>query len=160
MSDQEKLVKIHVDLPHHWGTNRETFWAHQKGEDLYQIRNVPFFAYGLNFLDIVRTFPAATAGELFISSLDRPSGHQTLRVIFSPETPPAAREPILRRLEQMGVATERYNESAYSVDIPVQLNFDAVFDFLEDFEEKEILSFEGNEQRTEGSFDDLPTTDS
>ena len=156
MPEQPMLVKIHVELPHHWGTDRETFWAEPVGEDLYQLRNVPFFAYGLNFLDVVRAAPGATDSELRIISLDRPSGHQTLRVIFTPETEAPLQEEVLSPLDGFGATAERYNASACSVDIPPTGDFNAVFELFEEQEGKGILSFEGNEQREEGSFDDPP----
>ena len=51
--DDDSLVKVHIDLPNHWGTNGEALWARSLGGDRYQIDNVPFFAYDLNFRDIV-----------------------------------------------------------------------------------------------------------
>ena len=49
----DNLTKVHIDLPNHWGTGGESMWARALAEDRYEIRNVPFYAYGLNFLDVV-----------------------------------------------------------------------------------------------------------
>jgi hypothetical protein len=54
MDNNEELVKIHVVLPDNETIGGECLWAKQLGNDLYEIRNAPFFAYDLHFYDVVR----------------------------------------------------------------------------------------------------------
>jgi len=49
----EGLQKILVDLPNHWATGGESLWAMPLGNDEFEIRNTPFYAYGLNWGDVV-----------------------------------------------------------------------------------------------------------
>lgn len=53
MTDEEKLTKIHVDLPNHWATSGESLWVVEIGPDHYEIRNLPVYAYSLNLADVV-----------------------------------------------------------------------------------------------------------
>jgi Domain of unknown function (DUF4265) len=48
------LTKVHLDLPNHWWFKGESLWAKSLGNDLYEIQNVPYCAYGLNCGDVVR----------------------------------------------------------------------------------------------------------
>ncbi|WP_298065795.1 hypothetical protein [uncultured Acinetobacter sp.] len=48
----EQLTKIYIDLPNHWWLKGESFWAKSLGDDLFEIQNVPFCAYGLNFREL------------------------------------------------------------------------------------------------------------
>ena len=54
MAPHENLRNIHVDLPNHPTACGESMWAVDLGDDLYELRNVPFLAYGLNYGDVVR----------------------------------------------------------------------------------------------------------
>jgi Domain of unknown function (DUF4265) len=51
---EESLTKVYIDLPNHWATGGESMWALPLGGDLYEIRSAPFYAYGINWGDIVR----------------------------------------------------------------------------------------------------------
>jgi len=42
------LTKVLVELPEEVGTTGERLWARQVADDLYEIRNVPWYAYKLN----------------------------------------------------------------------------------------------------------------
>ena len=57
MAETEELTKIHIDLGDNPESGGEAMWAKALGDDLYELRNSPFFAYDLNFLDIVRAIP-------------------------------------------------------------------------------------------------------
>src|SRR5438046_10028757 len=96
MGSDEDLTKIVVDLPNHWATGGEGMWAKPLGKDLYEIRNVPFHAYGLNFGDVVRAVEPAPDKKPVVSELVRRSGHRTLRVLFSESVADGARVELLQ----------------------------------------------------------------
>ena len=83
MHERVKLVRVHVDLPHHWATSGESMWARALGNDLYELDNVPFGAYGLNYGDVVFATPDGPGLAPEIRSVVELSGHRTLRVFFS-----------------------------------------------------------------------------
>ena len=58
---EDARVQVRVDLPNHPLTESETLWARPLEDGRFEVRNVPFYAYGLNFLDLVRREKTAKA---------------------------------------------------------------------------------------------------
>lgn len=155
--NEEGLEKIHIDLPNHWAIGGESFWATPLGNDLFRLENVPFYAYGLNFHDVVK----ATSDELIpeIRELVELSGHQTFRVFFEKGIDRQNQEKILDSMKELTISYERANDIYFSLDMQPNGNYQAVFDRLDELEKENILGFETCEARIEGSFDDLPEED-
>jgi hypothetical protein len=82
LDDAEALIKVHVDLPNHWLVKGEAIWALSLGDDLYEIRSVPFGAYGLNCLDVVLATADSPSLKPEIRKVIRRSGHRTSRLMF------------------------------------------------------------------------------
>lgn len=78
----EGLVKVFVDLPNHWATGGESMWAKPLGNDEYELRNTPFYAYGLNWGDIVLAISAEERLKPEVREVVRQSGNRTLRLYF------------------------------------------------------------------------------
>ena len=154
--DDDSLVKVHIDLPNHWGTNGEALWARSLGGDRYQIDNVPFFAYDLNFRDIVEA--VAISPDLKPSVrrvLDR-SGHRTMRVMFSDTVARDERLRLLQSLEPLHVTFENNNSSHFALDLEPEADATVVREQLERWLAAEVLEYETCESRVPGSFDDVP----
>lgn len=81
----ESLTKLYIDLPNHWAVGVESVWAQPLGDDLYEIRNVPFYAYGLNYSDIVRARSEDPDLKPEVIEVIKENGHSTIRVYFSRE---------------------------------------------------------------------------
>jgi|GEM_PF-3679930 len=56
----------------------------------------------------------------------------------------------------MGIGIERAFEKYVAVDIPPEVDYEAVRNRLDEFESNNILEYETCEARVEGSFDDSP----
>ncbi len=155
----EELEEIHIDLPNHWATGGESFWATALGHDLFRLENVPFYAYGLNFHDVVKA--TSESEELIpeIRELVELSGHRTFRVFFEKNIDRQKQEEVLNSMEDLTISYERANEIYLSLDMQPNGNYQAVFDRLAGFEKESILEFETCEAKIEGSFDDLPEED-
>ncbi|MEW7292836.1 DUF4265 domain-containing protein [Aquimarina sp. 2304DJ70-9] len=156
---EEGLEKIHIDLPNHWAIGGESFWATPLGNDLFRLENVPFYAYGLNFHDVVRATPDSNEHKPEIREVFESSGHRTFRVYFEKTINREKQEEILDAMKDLTISYERANEIYFSLDIQPEGNYQAVFDKLDEFERNNILEFETCDARMEGSFDDLPTQD-
>jgi hypothetical protein len=154
--NEEGLVKVHIDLPNHWAVGGESLWAEPLGNDLYKIENVPFYAYGLNFQDVVRATPESENKILEIRELITASDHRTFRVFFKKQIDKAQQEAILDSMINLGISYERANHIYVALNMKPEGGYQAVFDQLDEYSEKEILGFETCEARIEGSFDDLP----
>lgn len=152
----EVLVKIHVDLPNHWATGGEAFWAKPLGDDLFELRNVPFHAYDLNFLDVVLATSDAPDRRPEIRRVVRRSGHRTLRVIFAESTSPEERTARLTRMAPLGVTFEGANARYFALDVVPEGDYAAARASLAAAEEEGVLGYETCEARVEGSFDERP----
>lgn len=117
----------------------ESVWAKAIGDDLYEVENIPFYAKGVALGDVVRA-AADESGALVFSSIVRPSGHSTLRVVFLDKSQV---ERIERSLESMGCGWEGGLEpSLISVDVPPSVDMDSLFAFLSNASRQDVLDFE------------------
>jgi hypothetical protein len=155
---EEVLTKIHIGLPFHWGTGGESFWAEDLGDDLFRVRNVPFYAYGLNFFDVVRATADQPNLKPEIREVVEPGGHRTLRVSFAKSYPEDRRVELLKQLNEHQAYFEGATSSYFAIDVEPQGSYEKVCDQLTAWEDSGFLSFETCEARVPGSFDDKPET--
>ena len=154
--DVKKLTKVHVDLPNHWAVGGESMWAQPIGGDMYELRNVPFHAYDLNFLDVVEAVAPHPRLKPSVRRVVRRSGHHTLRVIFFDATPEVHRIPLLESLSDLHASFEGANKKLFAIDIASNDNFEEVCRRLGAWERQGLLQYETCEARVEGSFDERP----
>jgi hypothetical protein len=155
MSKSRKaLTKIFVDLPHHWATGGESMWALPLGADLFELRNTPFYAYDLNFLDVVKAVPASPEEKPSVLAIARRGGHQTLRVFFKEGIEEPERVQVLDDLRRFGVSYEGCSPRYFSLDVAPKGDVAGLRAHLEELED--TLAYETCEARSPGSFDDLP----
>lgn len=154
-SDPSDLTKVVVDLPNHWATGSESMWARPLGGGLYEIRNVPFYAYGLNHLDVVRAIAPSADDPPVVRDVVRPSGHRTLRVYFNGTTRESEQADLLRQLDGYGASFEGA-QSGHAIDVEPEGDYAAVQARLDQWARAGLLEYETCEARVPGSFDDLP----
>ena len=146
-------VKIYVDLPEHWAVGGESMWANPLGDDLYEIVNVPFHVYGINYGDVVRARAEAPDLKRQVIEVVERRGHHTLRMLFADEVGPEQQRAVLQRIEASGATYERANERHIAIDVPPETSYGTVVDLLYAFEEEGTLEYETCEFRVEGRFD-------
>lgn len=156
MARAEDSVKIHIDLPNHWAGDGESLWARPLGNDLYEIDNIPFYAYGLNVGDVVLAVPASGSMTPSVIRMVRRSDHRTLRTIFATTTSELDRLRFMKSILPLGVEYERATDTLFAVDVPPGADYQALCNVLSDAESDGILSYETCEERVPGSFDDDP----
>lgn len=152
---EEKLTKVHVSFGARGG---ESMWAKEIEGDLFAIRNLPFFAFGLNFGDIV--LAPQIAGLREVQAVVRPSGHRTLRLVFGDHVTQPEQRLFLDALQKLGGTYERGTKRLVAIDVPPVADFDAMLVTLDRCEAAGELTFETCEARAPGSFDDAAQTDS
>jgi hypothetical protein len=156
---EEGLVKVFVDLPNHWATGGESMWAKPLGNDEYELRNTPFYAYGLNWGDIVKAISPEPTFKPEVREVVRPSGSRTLRLYFKDDLDRPSQLQLLNEMKDFGLSYERATEILIALDIPSESDYDAIYDHLLALENKGILEYETCEPRIEGSFDDSDESD-
>ena len=155
-TNEDGLTKIYIDLPNHWAIGGEALWAEPLGNDTYKIENVPFYAYGLNFQDIVQAIPLLDGLKPQVTTLIKPSGHRTFRVFFRKHINREEQEDMLDSLRTFGASFERDNEYHVAIDVKPDADYNGIYDELERHLEQEAIYFETCEERVKGSFDDAP----
>ncbi|MFP4477000.1 MAG: DUF4265 domain-containing protein [Desulfatibacillaceae bacterium] len=156
MEEQGGFTRIHVSLPNHWASRGETLWARKVGRDLYEVRNIPFYAYGLHFGDRVVANTEDPSRPPEITAVEQRSGHRTLRVMFKDFAPEAVRDAMLRSLERFDAYFEQATPRYYALDVEPEGNYDAVCEELRKWEQDGLVAYETCQQRVPGSFDDEP----
>ena len=152
--NDEHLTKVHVDLPHHWATGGESMWALPLGSDRYRIENVPFYAYDLNYHDVVEARPSAPDLKPSVLKVLERSGHRTIRVMYQDIVSENDRMTYLASLRDMHVFFERCKARYFALDLEPEADVDEVCRRLDEWESAGILSYETCEARVAGSFDD------
>jgi hypothetical protein len=137
----EELVKVFVELKDEpFGT--ESFWARPLGDDLYELRNSPWYAFDLHFYDVVRAVPDEPDQKPRILEVVRRSGHKTLRVLFPPEVGEPERLEMLRSLHQWRGFYENCDGRLYAIDVEPEGDYGAVCDQLWKWEQAGLLQYE------------------
>jgi hypothetical protein len=131
-------VKLDKDEDDYPPADHEGLWAHPLGEDLFQIDNVPFFAQGIAWGDIVSA--SSNGQELRFLKVIKPSGHGTLRLIIHDEQDVPAVKALL---EKMGCSIERSHiPGLISVDVPPGVPMAALKSLLDEGEAQERWGYE------------------
>jgi len=155
--ESEELTKVRVDLPNHRASGGESMWALPLGNDTYELRNTPFHAYDLNFLDVVEARSATPDQKPAVVRVVTRSGHRTLRVQFSEAMPVQDRLNRLESLASLGASFEGKDDGFFAIDVSPDGGYEAVCDQLAVWGREGALDYETCEARVVGSFDDRPS---
>lgn len=107
MAGDAPLEKIVIDLPPGQEASAETIWGIAIGEDRYQLDNVPVWAYGLAYRDVVRT-ALGQDGRRHYKKVTQKSGLLTIRAA-GPDADQAVFRQLCEMLEKNAVASERFS---------------------------------------------------
>jgi hypothetical protein len=129
-------------------------WATALGRDLYQLLNIPFNLYGLNYRDVVRATRHRSHDDPEIRFVVRHSGHRTLRVLFARGVPRGVAVDALGILKPLGVGFEGGGDGFYALDLAPAGDLAAVCRWLERWRALRLLErYETCEARRAGSFE-------
>jgi hypothetical protein len=136
---ERDLVKVAIDLRDDvYGV--ETLWAAPLGDGRYQLRNVPFLAYGFSEDDVVNA--ADNGDRLMVADVAERSGHSTYRIFLRQPTDEAAFAPLWKPLADLGCTYERANTRLIAIDVPPNADVYAVYEVLEQGEQAKTWEFE------------------
>ena len=138
-----KLVKVAFPLEAtSWhGVATETMWAETVGENLYRLRNSPFYAFGVSAEDVVSA--KLGGGLLIFSDVVQRSYHSTYRVFRLPQASDKSFRSYWEQLEELGCTYEQGDpEKLFAIDVPPQADIYSVYDVLERGEASEVWGFE------------------
>ncbi|GAB2529258.1 DUF4265 domain-containing protein [Microbulbifer agarilyticus] len=134
--------KVRIDFDSHpSGHSGESIWADHIMEDLYEVRNIPFLAYGINYQDVVRVFELED-GTLQIKEVLRKSSHHTIRVFFVDDKSPEENYNRIMNFKGEGVGSEKWNDSMYSLNVTPERDYEEFIESLESLEDQGVIQFE------------------
>lgn len=116
----------------------ESLWALPLGNQLYELRNIPFHAEYLNVEDIVRCSEPPDTKPV-IRELVKRSGNRTLRVIFRDETPDDTCVDIMWELRQRGIVGEKVAHKRFMFNVPPTSEYGWASDLLHAKEQEGLL---------------------
>ncbi len=133
-SDTRNFVRIMFPLNRNEDgyppVDSETMWAVTDRQGAYKLDNIPFYACGISFEDVV-TADAEESGLLKFREVIEPSMHSTVRVVLmkngTDARPMDERMAELRhKLEKIGCSTEANYPGFFAVDIPPSVTLSSV----------------------------------
>lgn len=125
----------------------ERLWATPLEGNRFRIENIPFFAKGLSFGDIV-TGPSdkvAADGSITFREVAERGGHSTYRVMVTGELGSDrhnAYHLLLSKLRDLGATTEIANARLFAIDVSPSVVCGAIYDVLALGAEEGIWDFE------------------
>src|SRR5687768_16126759 len=104
------LVKILMPIQQDsiYGGDSETVWAMPLGGDLFEIRNVPFFAKGISMRDVVRA--QGVDGPLIFEKVEYHRGHSTYRIYTKDGRHSSLVKAVISELNTLGATVEPADE--------------------------------------------------
>lgn len=114
----------------------ESVWATKEGE-YYRINNIPFFATNIALNDLVSVEKDHDA--LYFDELIEASGHSAIQLLIFNENEVME---VGKELEKLGCTWEgSHIKNLISVDIPINVSYTIVKDFLDKGEKEERWSY-------------------
>ena len=116
----------------------EHLWAIRRGENEYELDNVPFFAKGVSSGDLVSV--TSDQDQLKFGMVLKYGGHSTLRVIVFDSS---QKESIRSDLAKLGCETEgSHLPDLFAVDVPPNVELASVIGYLVNKAEEDTLDYE------------------
>lgn len=138
----EKLRKVVVTLsPDDWhGFATESVWAEQVTENLFQIKNVPFYAKELSIDDVVLV--EFRSGSYYLKFVSKRSGHSTYRIFLGENVSAVIFRKYWQPLEEIGCSYEKGQGRLIAIDVPDTTDVHKTYSLLEEGEKHGIWEFE------------------
>lgn len=115
----------------------ETLWIEVLNNDEYQIKNIPFFAPNIAYNDIIKV--ENDEGILYFDKIIKTSEHSTIQVVFFKTE---IIEDVIKEIESLGCFWEGMNnQKLLAIDIPNNVNFNKIKEYLNDQFEKNVLDY-------------------
>lgn len=118
----------------------ESVWAEVTEEGYLKINNIPFYSKEVSFGDIVSGIQTEENYLLYDKTIIH-SKNSTLRIIFFNENQ-KFKDKILTKLKDLGCDSEAFNVNFYAINIPIQVDIEEIYIFLDEFVETDDLDYD------------------
>ncbi len=137
-----RLKKIRIRIPPEdgWETESEWLWAEQVAENVFALRNIPYYRYGVSFDDHVRV--DKIEGFLEMVGVAHHCGHSTYRLFSKQgfESPKA--QQTLAELVENGCDLEWNTRFHLAVDVQPEADIHKVYERMTQARKAGIFEFE------------------
>ena len=133
MSDPtEPNAKVVFRVPKEDGTEDvETLWAFDLGDDRYRIDNLPYFAYGVSWNDVVLAPVDHGDGRPTFEKVVEKSGNRTIRIFFeTPVEDGSDSQKLLDDLVALSCEYEGANRKYIVINIPKDVDLQMVTEIV------------------------------
>jgi hypothetical protein len=124
---QEQMTKVALFAP---DGRIETVWAADIGEGRFQLRNLPFYAFGLALDDIFTVAPSS-AGFPMVADVVERSGHSSYRLFLREGRRDDDFNQAWAPLAAAGCVYEHATSQLIAVDVPPATDLDTAYRLLE-----------------------------
>ena len=118
----------------------ESIWAEVTEEGYLKINNIPFYSKEVSFGDIVSGIQTEENYLLYDKTIIH-SQNSTLRIVFFNEHQ-KFKDKILTKLIDLGCEFEAFNVNFYAINIPIQVDIEEIYIFLDEFVETDDLDYD------------------
>ncbi|MYW65531.1 DUF4265 domain-containing protein [Streptomyces sp. SID8379] len=142
----EHATKVHVRLAVEGGWPPVAFEevsVKALGDHLYELASPPAFANRLAVGDVVRVVHHGSPEQVWVDSIIESSGHSTVRVVFFRAAGQDSEDNLRRELVRLGAKIhETTLDGMISVDIPAEVDYEAVRTVLQEGESRNFWEFD------------------
>jgi len=118
----------------------ETLWARPLGGNRFRIQNVPFYACGISYDDVVEA--PTLDNQNVVRAVVQRGGHSTYRIFVTKDKSLKRFREFWVPLERLGCTVERATERLFGVDVPPESDIYKVYDLLQAGETALVWDFE------------------
>lgn len=118
----------------------ESIWAEVTEEGYLKINNIPFYSKEISLGDIVSGIQTEENYLLYDKTIIH-SKNSTLRIVFFNENQ-KFKDKILTKLIDLGCESEAFNVNFYAINIPIQVDIEEIYNFLDEFVETDDLDYD------------------
>lgn len=138
----DNMVKVTIPLPEDnlAGATSESVWAEPQGNGTYRVKNVPFYAKGISFDDLVKA--ERENDVLMFKDVIRHSGHSTYRVFAKDGRTDPDVVALLETLKKMHCDIEPATDKLVGVDVLPEADIYKVYATLQEAERSGKIDFQ------------------
>jgi len=141
----DELVKVHFDLPEpDMGVSGESLWAAPLGENLYELRNSPWNARNVNWLDVVEAIPESDDQWPEFVRVHKRSGHRTIH-LYILDAGQGRRDEILQHCNELGATYEGMNDRMYALDFAPDIDISSTVEYVKSLQEQGVADWRIND---------------
>jgi hypothetical protein len=108
----------------------ESMWAEVLRGGLLRVKNIPIWTSGISLDDVVAG--RHHHGVVWFDGVRQRAGHSTYRIAFRDPDGSLNPQPDFDRLIDLGCGFERGSKRMVAIDVPAEMDVDAVYRMLED----------------------------